>query len=73
MATKNQYAQIRKALSALGITKAVAGDMTYDGTPCVTLRWNGSEEHVNLLRIEDDENTEYIDWLKSTYADVNPK
>jgi hypothetical protein len=71
--TKNQYAEIRKALSALGINKSVAGNTTYDGIPCVTVRWNGAEEHVNLLRVEDDENTEYIEWLKSTYADINLK
>ncbi len=74
----NVYTRIREELAAIGITKAVANNMTYDGTPCVTLRWNGAEEYVKLSKLDNDPrngeyNEQYIAWLKETYADVNVK
>jgi len=71
------FKAIRKELKSLGIEKAIVGNTTYDGTPCILLRWNGQEEYVSAthfaLGTEDIRNDQYIEWLQSTYADVNLK
>jgi len=71
--------EIRKELKELGIEKAiVVGNTTYDGIPCIQLRWNGDEHVVSATHfafgaedIRDESDDQYIKWLKSTYADSN--
>lgn len=79
-AQKTQKTQkaIRNELKKLGITKSVAANSSYDGTPTVLLRWNGKEEHVSTTHFALGENDlptadddKYIAWLTKTYADEN--
>lgn len=80
MNASGTFKAIRKELKSLGIKKAIVGNATYDGTPCVQLRWNGQEEYVSATHfalgaedIRDESDDQYIEWLKSTYADSNLK
>lgn len=74
----NAHKMIRKELAKLGISKSIAGNSTYDGTPTVTLRWNGKEEYVSATHfalgetdIPNESDDEYIAWLTTNYADEN--
>lgn len=76
----NTQKQIKNELNKFGINKAVVGNASVDGTPAVLVRWNGQEEYVTSASLAlgaedilDESDYQYLDWLKSTYADVNLK
>jgi hypothetical protein len=69
------YKQIKSDLSNLGIVKAVAGEATVDGSPAILLRWNGKEEYVTALEVEDPYRSEtdekHCAWLAANFSDKN--
>lgn len=75
MSKATVYKQIRADLDNLGISKAIAGNTTIDGSPAVLLRWNGKEHYTTALEVEDPYRSEtdekHCAWLVANFGDAN--
>lgn len=68
---KNQFSEIREWLKQNGFTKAVAENVTLDGTPAVMLRWNGKSHEITQFEIDESyENDKRASWLVNNFADA---
>lgn len=64
------HKEIRKWLKTNGFTKAVAENMTVDGTLAVALCWNGKKHEITQFEIDESyDNDKRASWLRNNFAD----